>query len=840
MDENIENYITSLQDNYRFISPKNIETLFLSVPAPNGFFLADILDFLSKEELYERYIKKLSSDIVKTKFIRKKAVLLVGSGISFPAKIPSLSDIFKHFIETSLATSEFKESYNQLTSKKSNERTIKELYPQFRETRAWDSTRKWLWDSILEAKPTESHKTITKLCDMGYVDYIFSLNYDDLFEKEDKDLKIYDVILTPDALRNRLEDPIRQGTPLIKAHGDIFTLNCPKCHYSSSLPKIISSENEPLNKYKKCPRDRSLLELPMRLPDSAREGSEKYISYLDKLAERRDIGILVCIGFSGNYDVHIVDMIKKFESYKTIIYNIDPDPSGLVSVLPPDCHLKIDADKIFGNVIKEISKCKINIGLELDFVDGFFDPIYKLVRITRIEQEICYSPIFRRLQGIHQLGIKYCKFIGANHNRFEHSICVMQQADSMYLNLKRINHHNEDARNFLDPHRNKIERQFLRLGALLHDIGHLSFGHLTEEILTEVTGTEHHHDLDLAEHILDMLRESIRPNDSMDDPLPIEGNYYYTWTDLFNLIIGRSGINILDKLIKSTFDADKIEYLTRDSIMTGANYGNKLDISILLDNLLITENESLVVGEEAISVLEAISEARYHMNVEVYYNIDVRCYETLLKKLLKEWISEKKISRDVKSLEENLFRNDQWILNELDDYYEKSDHLINRKLVDIVKGVAPLPKRIMVELVSDYFEKDTNNGKKREDISGEEKVKILSDIKRVLELSRDLVGFVLCDTYDFTPYKQAEEPSILIRQYDIHNRTVSLREEKLSECSRFIELLSGLSRSLEYKIRIYILQDKDEVVKNKIVDLIKSILNEKEISENRWRIKEYG
>jgi HD superfamily phosphohydrolase len=661
-------------------------------------------------------------------------------------------------------------------------------------------------------------------------------------EKADSDSKIFDLILNPHALNNRLENPIRQGTPLIKAHGDIFTLNCPKCDWSLPLPKVISSENAVLNNSKHCPRDRTDLELPMRLPDSAREGSKEFISILDKLAERNDIGILVCIGFSGNYDVHVVDMIKKFKYHKVLIYNIDPEPSALVGILPPSCHLKIDADKILGNVLQEINRCKIDSGLDLDFVDEFFDPIYKLVRITKIEQEICYSEPFRRLQGIHQLGIKYCKFIGANHNRFEHSICVMQQADTMYLNLKRINANNETIRNILDPRRNKIERQFLRLAALLHDIGHLSFGHLTEEILTELTGKQYHHDLDLTQHILDMLRESIRPNDHRDDPLPIEGNYY-TWDDLFNLIIGKSGINILDKLIKSTFDADKIEYLTRDSMMTGANYGNKLDISILLDNLLITENESLVVGHEAVSVLEAISEARYHMNVEVYYNIDVRCYETLLKKLLKEWIS-KTMPRDAANLEKNLFRNDQWILNELEDYYKKSEGVedelsINRKIVNIIKGEAPLPKRILVELEFDNYEKSNSDNRKSESISGEEIIEILKNIKRDLECTGDLFDLVLCDTYDFDPYKKEEEPGILIKQYDIYNRTVSFQEEKLSECSKFIGLLSSISRNLEYKIRIYILEDKDDSVKNRIVDLIKSMFNTKGIDQKTWRIKEY-
>ena len=44
--------------------------------------------------------------------------------------------------------------------------------------------------------------------------------------------------------------------------------------------------------------------------------------------------------------------------------------------------------------------------------------------------------------------------------------------------------------------------------------------------------------------------------------------------DLIRLIQGKSGIKVLEKIIKSTFDADKIEYLLRDSKMTGREYIN--------------------------------------------------------------------------------------------------------------------------------------------------------------------------------------------------------------------------------------------------------------------------
>lgn len=113
-------------------------------------------------------------------------------------------------------------------------------------------------------------------------------------------------------------------------------------------------------------------------------------------------------------------------------------------------------------------------------------PVWGMVRLTPRELQVVDHPAFQRLFEIHQLGQTHLVYRGATHMRGEHAIGTLHAAQLMIEALDRSctpsapspsQHWQLDRR--LVP----VERVFVRLAALLHDIGHLPAGHTLEDEL---------------------------------------------------------------------------------------------------------------------------------------------------------------------------------------------------------------------------------------------------------------------------------------------------------------------------------------------------------------------
>src|SRR5215216_4617520 len=95
------------------------------------------------------------------------------------------------------------------------------------------------------------------------------------------------------------------------------------------------------------------------------------------------------------------------------------------------------------------------------------DPIHGFIELTPRERAAADTPIVQRLRSISQLALTYLVYPGARHTRFEHSLGVChvagRLADELELPAR-------DART-------------VRLAALLHDIGHGPFSHVSENVL---------------------------------------------------------------------------------------------------------------------------------------------------------------------------------------------------------------------------------------------------------------------------------------------------------------------------------------------------------------------
>jgi len=97
----------------------------------------------------------------------------------------------------------------------------------------------------------------------------------------------------------------------------------------------------------------------------------------------------------------------------------------------------------------------------------FRDPVHDFIRFDGEEVKLINLPILQRLRGIQQLAMASLVYPGAVHTRFEHSLGVTHVAGQMADNL----------------HLDADEKRIVRLAALLHDIGHGPFSHISEYAL---------------------------------------------------------------------------------------------------------------------------------------------------------------------------------------------------------------------------------------------------------------------------------------------------------------------------------------------------------------------
>jgi len=238
---------------------------------------------------------------------------------------------------------------------------------------------------------------------------------------------------------------------------------------------------------------------------------------------------------------------------------------------------------------------------------GFIkDPIYGYVRVTEFERDIIDQDAVQRLRRIKQLcGAEYV-YPAANHTRFEHSLGVMYLAGLAAQNLP-IQLSEEDIVK-------------LRLAGLLHDVGHGPFSHVFEPLLYKFLGKTHE----------DMTVEIVKETSIAD----VVENYGFNPEEIGLLAVGRCRKMpaYMNQIIHGAVDADKLDFLVRDSYHTGAGYGS-IDIYRLIYTFGIIDGE-LAVDYTALPTLESFLIARIQSFRTIYYHKVSRAVQIMLGKAI--------------------------------------------------------------------------------------------------------------------------------------------------------------------------------------------------------------
>ena len=207
-------------------------------------------------------------------------------------------------------------------------------------------------------------------------------------------------------------------------------------------------------------------------------------------------------------------------------------------------------------------------------------PIHGFIHFSENERYVIDHPLFRRLRYIRQLALTEFVYPGATHTRFEHSLGVMEVATQAFDSLAAkqgtlLEDLFKEVAGF-EREPLALARQYLRLAALLHDVGHASFSHAAEQLAHGDVGHEALSTRIVREPDLlgGVLTGRFPADCAMRVAQIIEGG-----PDL------PPQLQVLHTLVSGEMDADRTDYLLRDSLHCGVDYGKFLVVTNSVDGL---------------------------------------------------------------------------------------------------------------------------------------------------------------------------------------------------------------------------------------------------------------
>lgn len=228
------------------------------------------------------------------------------------------------------------------------------------------------------------------------------------------------------------------------------------------------------------------------------------------------------------------------------------------------------------------------------------DPIHGFVQRSELEEQLIDTCVFQRLRGIRQLAMACFVYPGALHTRFDHSIGVMHVAGRLASRLLA-----DDSET----------QRIIRIAALLHDIGHGPFSHVSEDILDRYYDKEKVKPK-AKEKIHETLTcEIIEKNVEIEEHVSLSDR-----TKAIRLLLGTGGESIAHSIISGPLDADKQDYLLRDSYFCGVKYG-VFDMERLIGTLAAHQDghdRILAASSDGVYAIEQYVMAKYHMTTQVY------------------------------------------------------------------------------------------------------------------------------------------------------------------------------------------------------------------------------
>jgi len=361
------------------------------------------------------------------------------------------------------------------------------------------------------------------------------------------------------------------------------------------------------------------------------------------------------------------------------------------------------------------------------------DPVHSYIHINyEVVWNCLDSKEFQRLRRIRQLGGDFQVYPTAEHSRFSHSLGVYEIVRRMVTEIKS-----------LSVELSEYDKICVMLAGLLHDVGHGPFSHAFEHV------TKHSHEDYTAKIILGKT-ELNQVLTEVSPRLP---------EDIVSIIEHNHPNDILNQIISGQLDADRMDYLLRDSYFSATSYG-QFDLERILRTMRvrkIDENKkALVVKYTGIHSVEDYIMARYQMYWQVYYHPVARSYEAVFIQLFnrlkdifkenKEYFSDMKVlipflEKSVVSVEEYFKLDENSLLYCCSLIQDKDD-----------KVAADLAKRLQNRKLFEYVDYSEEN---------------LAQIRNMLrEQNLDEKYYLRVENVEASVYSPYKGRKILIEQLD--------------------------------------------------------------------------
>lgn len=235
---------------------------------------------------------------------------------------------------------------------------------------------------------------------------------------------------------------------------------------------------------------------------------------------------------------------------------------------------------------------------------------------------------FQRLRRIKQLSVANMVFPGAEHTRFAHCIGTFHV-------MRMIIEHFEPLFHKCGLEITEQEKDAALVAALLHDIGHGPYSHAFEGVLRSLGYEDINHEqlgVMIIKSEYTEIHEVLTREFGEDFP-DVVANIILKKQEVkqkpFNKSTKKLDLQfVLSSLLSSQLDADRMDYMLRDSWYTGAKYGT-IDLSRTINSMSLAinpENDQfcVCVEERYLVDIENCLLGRYQMHKEVYYH-SIKC-----------------------------------------------------------------------------------------------------------------------------------------------------------------------------------------------------------------------
>jgi len=394
----------------------------------------------------------------------------------------------------------------------------------------------------------------------------------------------------------------------------------------------------------------------------------------------------------------------------------------------------------------------------------FRDPLYGYITVEyKVIIDLINTKEFQRLRRIRQLSGVSMDFHTAEHSRFAHSL------GAYYMAKKVI-----DEAYGIDSNMDEYQKILFLITALLHDLGHGPYSHAFESVLS-VSHEE------ITARII--TNESTEVN-------KVLSKYKNLAEDAASIIRHTKKFPLIESLVSSQIDVDRMDYLERDAYFTGATYGY-IDYNRLIRCMKIVDGQVLF-RPSSVNSIESYIMSRYHMYWQVYFHPIGKAYELLLESIYKRVkdLSESPISlkTDISSLI-NVMKDE----TDLNSYLDLDDSYVN----GMIKQLTKEKDEILRTLANDFMNRKLFKYVDIDSLSAKEVKNKYSNAKN--------------NRYYYYDIKFSQTAYLHIDQtlsYDINDIKIILDNNETVSLEDYSPIIKGLVKTSPKKsMRIFYLED---------------------------------